>query len=430
MNWIGKNYMIGFIGLIAVVGLLTIHSGVIAVAEESSQTESETIPVVPSGVLSAEQRALVAGNTQFAFDLYRILHQQGGNLFFSPYSVSLAVAMVYTGAYGATEEQMASVLHSKFAPYDLPPVFGALKSELTKRGAMGFQLFLANSLWWQEGYELRQVFLDTLRKRLGATVEALDFSTTPEKARNTINEWASREAGQQIKELLPQGALTPLTRLVLANAITFQATWQERFNADFTSNSPFNLLDGRQVTVPMMNQITPFAYTATHEVQAVELPYIGEQFSMVVLLPTRGQFEDFAGSLTADRVAAILEHLSTKMVQVYMPRYEFRSSFELSSALEALGMTDAFILGRANFRGMTLDREFFLEDIFHQTLISVDENGTYAVAATAADMVGPDVPTVRLNRPFIFLIRDMETNTIVFIGEVMDPSGGVISNQP
>jgi len=419
INWI---CLVGLIGLLVIVGVLTIHSGVIAVAEESSQ--SETIPVVvPSRVLSAAERSLVAGNTQFAFELYRILHQEGGNLFFSPYSISLALAMVYTGAYGKTEEQMTSTLHFEFAPYALPPIFGSLHSQLVRRGTGNFQLCLANSLWWQEGYALRQVYLNTLRKRFGATVESLDFSTTPEKACDTVNEWVSRYSKGKIKELLPQGSITSLTRLVLANAIYFRATWKERFNADYTSNSSFNLLDGRQVTVPMMNQITPFAYTATHEVQAVELPYIGERFSMVILLPARGQFEDFAGSLTANRVAGILADLSEQMVQVYMPRFEFRSSLKLSSALEALGMTDAFILGRANFRGMTLDPEFFLENVHHQTLISVDENGTYAVAGTAGDMVGPDVPTVTLNRPFILLIRDIGTDSILFIGQVMDPSG-------
>ena len=186
----------------------------------------------------------------------------------------------------------------------------------------------------------------------------------------------------------------------------------------------YPLLDGGQVTVPMREQRTPFAYTAASDVQAVELPYIGEQFSMVVLLPTRGQFEDFASSLTADRVKEILGHLSVQMVQIYMPRFEFRSSFELADALGALGMTDAFILGSANFRGMTLDRAIFLGDVHHQTIVSVDENGTYAAAATAADMIGPDAPTVRANRPFIFLIRDIETNTILFMGQVMDPSAG------
>jgi serpin B len=424
MNRISWIYLVGLIGLIAVVGMLTIHSGVIAVAEEKSQTESETIPVVPSRVPSAEQRALVAGNTQFALDLYRILHQEGGNLFFSPYSISMALAMVYTGSHGKTEEQMASALHFEFAPYDLPPVFGALHSELVRRGNRNFQLHLANSFWWQEGYALRQVYLNILRKRLGATVESLDFSTTPEKSRATINDWVSRQSNGKIEELLPQGSITLLTRLVLANAIYFRATWEERFNADFTSNSSFNLLDGGQVTIPMMEQITPFAYTATGGVQAVELPYIGEQFSMVVLLPARGQFEDFASSLTADRVISILEHLSTKMVQVYMPRFEFRSSFELADTLGKLGMKDAFILGQADFSGMTKSRDLFLDDVYHQSIVSVDENGTYAAAGTAAAMPMPIVPTVRLNRPFIFLIRDIKTNTILFIGQVLDPSAG------
>ncbi len=421
ISWI---CLVGLISLLVIVGLLTVHSGVIAVAEESSQTESDLIPVLPSRVLSAAERSLVAGNTQFAFELYRILQQEGGNLFFSPYSISQALAMVYTGSDGKTEEQMASALHFEFAPYALSPVFGALHSRRLGRGTGNFQLRLANSLWWQEGYAFRRVFLDTLKAHYGALPKHVDFAGAPEKARNTINDWASREAGQQIKELLPLGALTPLTRLVLANASTFRATWKERFNADFTSNSTFNLLDGGQVIVPMMEQITPFAYAATGGVQAVELPYVGERFSMVVLLPARGQFEDFASSLTADRVAAILEHLSREMVQIYMPRFEYRSSFELTAALGKLGMKDAFILGRANFRGMALTRELFLDDVYHQTVVSVDENGAFAVAATAAAMPMPIVPTVRLNRPFIFLIRDIETNTILFIGQVMDPSGG------
>jgi len=172
----------------------------------------------------------------------------------------------------------------------------------------------------------------------------------------------------------------------------------------------------------MMNQITPFAYTATGGVQAVELPYIGDEFSMVILLPVRGQFETFAKLLTADRVADILEQLSIQMVQVCMPRFEFGLSLELSSALQALGMRRAFVLGMADFTGMADTREFFFGEIYHQTLVSVDEKGTFAVVAAAADMVAPDLPTVRVNRPFIFLIHDIETNAILFIGQVMDPS--------
>ena len=418
---IGWICLVGVVGLIAIVGILTFLREADPPTIDSA-VQPVRILTAPSRELSAEERALVAGNTRFAFDLYRNLHQEGENLFFSPYGVSLALAMVYTGSHGATEEQIAGVLHFELAPHDLILVFGGLYSRLLGQGTGSFQLRLANSLWWQEGFELRQVFSDTLRKRLGATVKPLDFSTIPDRAVGTINGWASRETGGQIKELLPRGSLTPLTRLLVANAITFRATWQTRFNADYTHDGTFNLLDGHQVTVPMMNQIDQFAYTRTGGAQAVELPYVGERFSMVILLPTRGQFEDFADSLNADLATEILENLSVQMVQIYMPRFEFRTSLELSDALEALGMTDAFILGRADFREMTPDREFFLEDVYHQTLISVDENGTYAVAATAAEMVGPDVPTVRLNRPFLFLIRDIESDTILFLGQVMDPS--------
>ena len=418
---IGWISLVGVVGLIAIVGILAFLREADAPTIDSAAQPVRT-PSAPSRESSAEERALVGGNTQFAFDLYKILHQEGGNLFFSPYSLSMALAMVYTGSYGATEEQIASVLHFESAPYDLPTVFGGLHSRFRRAGTGSFKLQLANSLWWQEGFEVRQVFLDTLRKRLGATVELLDFSATPETARTRINKWASRETGGQIRELLPSGTITPLTRLLVANAITFRATWKTRFNADYTHNGTFNLLDGHQVTVPMMNQIARFAYTTTGGAQAVELPYVGERFSMVILLPARDQFEDFADSLNADLATEILENLSVQMVQIYMPRFEFRSSFELADALAELGMTDAFILGRADFRGVTLDPEFFLEDVHHQTLISVDENGTYAVAATAAEMIGPDVPTVRLNRPFIFLIRDIETDTILFLGQVMNPS--------
>jgi len=428
INWI---CLAGFIGLIVVVGMLTIHSGVVAVAEESSQTESKTIPVVPSRVLSAAERSLVAGNTQFAFELYRILHQQGGNLFFSPYSISMALAMVYTGSHEKTEEQMASVLHFMLSQERLHIAFNALDLEVTRRGERlavtedeKFQLHLANSLWVESEYKLIESYRKLLVVNHGAAAEPLDFANAPEASRQTINKWVSQETEKKIRELLPEESITSLTRLVLANAIYFRATWKERFNADFTSNSPFYLLDGRQVTVPMMEQITPFPYTKISGVQAVELPYVGDEFSMVILLPAPGQFKTFAKSLTADRVAAILEHLSREMVQIYMPRFEFRSSFRLSSALKDLGMKDAFILGQADFSGMTKSRDLFLDDVYHQSIVSVDENGTFAAAGTAAAMPMPIVPTVRLNRPFIFLIRDIETGTILFVGQVLDPRGG------
>jgi len=437
MNWIGKKkYMVGLIGLILIVGLVTIHSGVIAVAEEGTSSQQEEaqwqIGRKPCPkVRLAEQCALIAGNTEFAFDLFQTLWNPEDNLFFSPYSISLCLVMVYGGARGTTEEQMASALHFMLSQERLHIAFNALDLELARRGERlavtedeKFQLHLANSLWVESEYKLIESYRKLLVVNYGAAAEPLDFANAPEASRQTINKWVSQETEKKIRELLPEESITSLTRLVLANAIYFRATWKERFNADFTSNSPFHLLGGGQVIVPIMEQITPFAYTATSGVQAVELPYIGDEFSMVILLPAPGQFETFAKLLTADRVADILGHLSTQMIQIYMPRFEFRSSFELADALGSLGMTDAFILGQADFSGMTKSRDLFLDDVYHQSIVSVDENGTFAAAGTAAAMPMPIVPTVRLNRPFIFLIRDIETNTILFIGQVLNPSAG------
>jgi len=409
------------LGLATVVGIQVLQ-GDVGRPGDLDTAQTATQRPAPERELSVDERALVAANTQFAFDLYGALREDDRNLVFSPYGVSMALSMVYTGSYGATEEQIARVLHFGLAPFDLPAVFGGLHARFRGAGIGAFRLRLANSLWWQEGFEVRQAFTDPLRRNLGATVESIDFTASPENARDTINGWASRETGGQILELFPAGTITPLTRFLVVNAITFRATWETPFNTDYTRNGTFTLLDGGQVAIPMMNQIARFAYVATDRAQVVELPYEGGRFSMLILLPMEEQFEEFAGAVAADWVTEMLEHLRVQWVQVYMPRFEFETALELSDALESLGMTDAFILGRANFRGMTLDPEFFLEEVAHQTLISVDENGTYAAAATAAEMIGPDVPTIRLDRPFLLLIRDTETETILFLGQVVDPS--------
>jgi len=413
--------VIAFLGLAVVVGILVSQSDV---SWHDGHDATQAIVHQPSPVraLSPDERALVAANTEFAFDLYRAVREDGRNLVFSPYGVSMALSMVYTGSHGVTEDRIARALHLEFAPFDLPAVFAGLQSRFRVSSIGSFRLRLTNSLWWQEGFDVRQLFIDTLRRNLGATIESLDFSASPESARDTINGWASRETDGQIRELFPSGTITALTRFLVANAITFRAAWETPFNTDYTRNGTFTLLDGRQVAAPMMNQIDRFAYVATDGSQAVELPYEGGRFSMLVLLPAEGQFEEFAGSLAPDCVTEILETLSMQWVQIHMPRFGVQTALELSDVLGGLGMTDAFTLGRADFRGMTFDPEFFLGEVAHQTQISVDEDGTYAMAATAAEMVGPSVPTVRLDRPFLFLIRDIETETILLIGQVVDPT--------
>jgi len=399
----------------------------VAIASEKERVVSPDVP-------EADMRELVEGNSAFAFDLYRLLAEQRGegNLFYSPYSISLALAMTYAGARGETETQMADALAFTLPQEQLHPAFNALDQALVSRGEgaegkdeEGFRLNIANAIWGQRDYAFLDAFLDVLAENYGAGLRVLDFANAPEESRVTINEWVSEETEGKIENLIPQGAIDPLTRLVLTNAIYFNAAWANPFEAEATKDGPFTLLDGSEVTVPMMRQTESFGYAEGEGYQAVELPYDGGEMSMVLLLPEREGFEAFEDSLDGERVQAIVEALEYRQVAVTMPTFEFDSRFGLNQVLAAMGMPAAFS-GQADFSGMTDDKDLFISDVVHKAFVSVDEEGTEAAAATAVVMklsAMPEEPMeVALDHPFLFLIRDIETGTILFVGRVLDPS--------
>jgi serpin B len=357
---------------------------------------------------------LASGNSAFAFDLYRVLKKEGNdNLFYSPHSISLALAMTVAGARGETERQMADTLHFTLPQSRLHPAFNSLDLELAQRGegadgkdGEGFRLHIVNAIWGQEGYG----FLSE-----GA----------PEESRVTINEWVGDQTENRIEDLIPPDAIDPLTRLVLTNAIYFNAAWAEPFESDLTEDGPFYQLDGSEVTVPMMRQTASFGYAKGEGVQAVELPYDGGELSMVILLPDAGEFDAFESALDAGRVDGIVEDLAHRQVALTMPRFEFESGFSLVDALTALGMSDAFTEA-ADFSGMTGTRDLFIGDVIHKAFVSVDEEGTEAAAATAVVVEVEAMPPeetveVTVDRPFIFVIRDIETGAALFVGRVVDP---------
>jgi len=385
-----------------------------------SSLDRETTPAVPPADLSE----LVAGNSAFAFDLYHALREQPGNLFYSPYSISAALAMTYAGARGETERQMADTLHYTLPQDRLHPAFNALDLALT--GADDFTLHIANAIWGQAGHQFLAAFLDTLAQNYGAGLRLLDFVKEPEPSRRVINDWVSEQTEQRIQDLIPGGAITPDTRLVLANAIYFKADWLHTFDPERTHDGPFYTLDGGQVTVPLMALGEPasLAYAQGPGYQAVELPYTGNKMAMLILLPDAGQFEAFEAALTTQRVAEILDGLERQQVALTMPRFSFESSFGLAQTLAAMGMPAAF--SDADFAGMDGGHDLFISDVFHKAFVAVDEAGTEAAAATAVVMkvTAAPVDNVQLtaDRPFLFLIRDTETDAILFVGRVVDPS--------
>ena len=393
--------------------------------------QSDKQRVASPDVGESELISLINGNSAFAFDLYQELGKREGNIFYSPYSISLALAMTHAGARGETEQQMADTLHFTLPQGSLHPVFNGLDIELNKRGegakgkdGEGFRLNIVNAIWGQNGYSFLPGFLDVLAENYGAGLRTLDFDTEPEESRLTINNWVSDQTEKRIENLIPQGVINELTRLVLTNAIYFNAAWLYPFNENSTEDGPFHLLDGTAVIAPMMKQTEMFGYAEGDGYQAVELPYDGNELSMVILLPRADQFQAFEGALDAQRVSTILTSLERRSVALTMPGFEFESEFSLRETLAAMGMPIAFSMG-ADFSGMTGNYELFIAEVVHKAFVSVDESGTEAAAATAVMMQLTGMPErpveVTVDHPFIFLIRDVKTDSILFIGRVVNP---------
>ena len=400
---------------------------------ERTAAQRQATAVPSTGPL--DQAGLVSGNNAFAFDLYRALRagqeDKKGNLFYSPYSLSQALAMTYGGARAETEKQMAQALHFPVPQDSLHPAFHALDRELAKRGegaqakdGKGFRLSIVNALWGQTGYPFLVEFTDLLANNYGAGLRLVDFVGAAEDARVTINQWVSDKTEGRIKDLIPPGILNAMTRLVLTNAIYFNAAWAMPFNPDLTQDRPFYRLDGTQASVPMMRESESLGYAEGEGYQAIELPYDGWQMSMVILLPRTGKFDAFEGSLDSGRVDAILKGFSPQQVALTMPKFEFSSEFSLNQVLSQMGMPLAFTPD-ADFSGMTGKAELFISEVLHKAFISVDEAGTEAVAATAVVVGVTGMPAqsaeVTVDRPFMFLIRDRQTGTILFIGRIVDP---------
>jgi serpin B len=394
--------------------------------------KSDEPRITSPNVSGTQLSALVSGNSSFAFDLYQQLAKNNaGNMFFSPYSISTALAMTYAGAAGDTAKQMSTALHFTLPQAQLHPAFNQLAIDLASRGqnakgtnGKSFSLNIANALWGQQDYTIQPVFLNILAQNYGAGMNLLDFSNSPEPSRVTINDWVSQQTNNRINDLLPQGSIDSLTRFVLTNAIYFDAAWQDPFAKESTHNQTFNLLNGSTVTVPMMSRDGGYSYIKGTGYQAVELPYDGDEIAMDIIMPDAGKFNTFDSSMTADKVNGIIGSLQNSFIALTMPKFSFDSSFSLKSVLSALGMPIAFDPNQADFSGITGNTDLHISDVVHKAFVAVDEEGTEAAAATGVVIGLAAMPqySMTVDQPFIFLIRDIKTGAILFVGRVLNPA--------
>jgi serpin B len=371
-----------------------------------------------------------ADNQAFAFDLYQQVRGGAENLFFSPYSISVALAMTYAGAQGETEREMATALHFGLAEPSLHQSFNATdlalagrEKELVNRESSGdgFRLSLTNAMFARTGREFAAPFLDTLAQHYGSGMYRVDFAGNPDGSRAAINGWVLEKTEQRIDELLPVGSINTDTAFVLVNAIYFKASWLDEFDPSRTEPQVFHAPSG-DVTVPMMHGFAE-QYMRGEGYAALELPYVSPATRVLFLLPDEGKLDELERKLTPALFAQTLADLAEHTVDLRVPRFKYEAEFKLKEALIELGMERAFIDGMADFSAMG-GAPIYIDQVYHKAFVAMNEEGTEAAAATAVvgrDESAPPPATFTLDRPFLFFIHDKPTGQILFAGRVTTP---------
>jgi len=386
-------------GLLICLAGCSVIAGSIPGGSNSQELVSELPRTDVSGTTGDDLNQLATANRTFALDLYHQLETMDGNLFYSPYSISSALAMTYAGAEGKTAEEMAAVFHFLMEEGRLHPAFNALdqyleslaEQEIPEDKGEAFQLNITNAIWGQKDFHFENDFLDTLAANYGAGLRLLDYIQAPEKSRVTINDWVSDQTEERIQDLIPQGAINSDTRLVLSNAIYFKATWLESFEESLTKDKVFHGLDGEEFMTPMMSlgSDASFPYYQGEGFQAVDLPYLGGQVSMLVIVPDEGKFTDFEVNLNSEILDEIIGNLAYQSMYLNFPKFEFETEISLATILAKMGMPSAFNDG-ADFSGMTGTKDLFISDVFHKAFVSVDEEGTSFASRSGSPIPVPD----------------------------------------
>ncbi|MCK9299636.1 MAG: serpin family protein [Methanoculleus sp.] len=427
-------------GLLLLAGLIALGCIAAGCTDIPETTSGQSAP--PTGEEtpgpSAEGAGNVsAGNNRFAADLYRHLASDPGsagkNIFFSPYSISSALAITYEGARGTTADEIGSVLHLPQNETLRRAGFAGLDAVLNS-GDENYTLRTANALWAEETYPFLPEYVDTAARWYRANVTNLDFINDPEGSRATINRWVEEKTEDKIRDLLPAGSVDPMTRLVITNAIYFKGTWVKQFDPAETTEEEFRVAPGETVRVPMMHRTDEdaiYGYAETESLQVLRMPYAhadGTELSMLVLLPREDNLTAAEEALDAETLVDLRNSLTDQRVRVVFPKFTLETTYSLPQVLAAMGMPTAFS-GGADFSGMDGTDMLFVSEVVHKAFVDVSEEGTEAAAATGVVMnlasapMEDRTPVFRADHPFVFLIVEEDSGTVLFAGRVVNPEG-------
>jgi serpin B len=373
-------------------------------------------------------KQMVQDNSAFALDLYGQLKQRENNLFFSPFSISTALAMTYAGARDKTASQMAAALHFNQESEQLHLSMGELISRLNAvQKASEVELSVANAIWAQKGYQFLDTFFNIIQQSYQSDLNQVDFAIAADAARQSINHWVETQTHQKIKDLIPPGVLNALTRLVLVNAIYFKGFWDTQFKPEDTQEMAFWLSAENNITVPMMHQEHQYGYWENEWLQMLEMPYKDKALSLIVLLPReKTGISMLEQKLTLENILRWQDQLQKQKVKLFFPKFKIEAQINLGQILSAMGMPDAFDPHSADFSAMIGKKELFISAVIHKAFVEVNEEGTEAAAATGVVVgvtsIAPPPPMFKADHPFIFFIRDNASRSILFLGRMLDPS--------
>lgn len=384
--------------------------------------------VEPKEIINeSDVKSVVEANNQFCFKLYHNLREKElGNIFFSPFSITMAMAIVFEGARGWVAEEMVDVFKFPVEPEIRRRSFRTLYQSLNKEDAK-CKLNLANALWIQKDYPILSDYLKAIKEYYSGNATNVDFINATERARQMINAWVEEKTNNRIKNLFPPGSLNSNSRLVVTNAIYFKGNWQKQFDKKLTIEEDFYVSETKIIKVPMMRRTDPeaiFNYADTDLLQILEIPYEGNDLSMIILLPKDRSVSDLENKLNKDNLEEWKKQLSKQRVNVYIPRFTFEIRYELTTNLSELGMPNAFA-PHCDLSGIDGTKNLYIQSVIHKAFVEVNEEGTEAAAATGVAVgitaVRPQIPVFRADHPFAFLIQERSTGNILFIGRIVEP---------